>query len=187
MEITAAIQVFSHTVALYVIATRNFLGRLTGLIAAGLVALAGMAGYLSYRFFERLHAPSAATVDMSSWGQFGDFMGGLLNPALGFLTVAGLFVTLLHQRKAMEENNRHATLNARLTVLTTMIDVANSEIQANPGQDGAQAAARAAWIAKKRVYMGELEHAYRSVKRFELADLFDDHSRPAEGPTLPQA
>jgi uncharacterized membrane protein len=41
-------------------------------------------------------------------GKFGDFFGGLLNPILTFMTVFGLIVTIIMQRREIQENRQVA-------------------------------------------------------------------------------
>lgn len=48
------------------------------------------------------------------WGQFGDFMGGTLNPVLGFLTVIILISTLRMQRKELKDSRKAIKYNNRL-------------------------------------------------------------------------
>ncbi|CAB3712124.1 hypothetical protein CEY09_30210 [Achromobacter marplatensis] len=45
---------------------------------------------------------SAPMGQPESWGQFGDFLGGLLNPVVGVVTVTLLVRTLLSQQRAIE-------------------------------------------------------------------------------------
>jgi len=44
-----------------------------------------------------------AADDRASWGQFGDFLGGVINPTFGFLTILLLLAELKATRKASEE------------------------------------------------------------------------------------
>jgi len=45
-----------------------------------------------------------------SWGQFGDFLGGLLNPVVGTITIVLLVRTLLSQEKAIRLQTEELTL-----------------------------------------------------------------------------
>ncbi len=40
--------------------------------------------------------------DPSAWGQFGDYVGGVLNPVVGAITLIGVVVTVLLQRELLE-------------------------------------------------------------------------------------
>lgn len=46
------------------------------------------------------------------WGQFGDFVGGVLNPILSFITVVILIITTIYQQKQYE-NSEKRELNKR--------------------------------------------------------------------------
>ncbi|WP_417702592.1 hypothetical protein [Pseudomonas sp.] len=48
------------------------------------------------------------------WGQFGDFLGGSLNPMLGFLTVIILVSTLKTQRRELRDTKKALKINNRL-------------------------------------------------------------------------
>lgn len=48
------------------------------------------------------------------WGQFGDFLGGTLNPILGFLTVLILISTLKVQRVELKQARKSLKKNAKL-------------------------------------------------------------------------
>lgn len=49
-------------------------------------------------------APKDANVEAEAraeWGQLGDYFGGTLNPIFGFISVVGLFLTILYQSREM--------------------------------------------------------------------------------------
>lgn len=57
--------------------------------------------------------------ELARWGEFGDFMGGTLNPLIGVATIFLLFIGLLVQRRELKETsralhlaNRHAGIQA---------------------------------------------------------------------------
>lgn len=52
--------------------------------------------------------------DQGRWGEFGDFLGGTLNPILGFLTVIILVSTLKVQRKELRESRKALKRNGEL-------------------------------------------------------------------------
>ena len=43
------------------------------------------------------------------WGQFGDFVGGVLNPILSFITVVILIITTIYQQKQYEKLGKKRT------------------------------------------------------------------------------
>lgn len=55
----------------------------------GLVLLGSLIGIILTLYFYRFHA--ALSLDSATWGQFGDYVGGVINPILGFFS----FITLL--------------------------------------------------------------------------------------------
>ena len=71
------------------------------LVAVTLMAF-GVIGLYSYRF----HGSLAA--DQAVWGQFGDYVGGTLNPLVSSITLLGLLLTVLLQRKELQEASRDA-------------------------------------------------------------------------------
>lgn len=66
--------------------------------AAFLIATVAFATYL-YKF-GRLGFSS----DQSQWGEFGDFLGGVINPVVGIVTVFLLLITVILQRKELRNS-----------------------------------------------------------------------------------
>lgn len=110
-------------------------------IAGFIFALTLLAYFLRFGpilgwFFEAEKAESVAAAQ-AAWGQFGDFIGGSLNPFLSALTLVGLVFTILLQQESMartqdDSNNNIASLReqselslitARLQALTAALDV----------------------------------------------------------------
>ncbi|MDO8345911.1 MAG: hypothetical protein Q7T48_22120 [Cellvibrio sp.] len=73
----------------------------------------------------------------ASWGQFGDFMGGMVNPFIGLLTIYLLVTTIAQQgraldqtEKALDHANKALEQNASALELTrTEIQLAQAEIK----------------------------------------------------------
>lgn len=66
------------------------------------VAFAAIAvGGVLYAYFSKFHG--GWSPDQDTWGQFGDFVGGTLNPLLGFISVVVLVSTLNLQRVELKE------------------------------------------------------------------------------------
>ncbi|KJS23183.1 MAG: hypothetical protein VR76_14785 [Pseudomonas sp. BRH_c35] len=59
------------------------------------------------------------------WGQFGDFMGGTLNPILGFITILILLSTMKIQRKELYEQRLVSSENNR--ILTAQLDAMRNQ------------------------------------------------------------
>lgn len=51
-------------------------------------------------YFLQFHGPAAAS--QGTWGEFGDYVGGVINPIFGFITVVVLVETLRVQRRDLE-------------------------------------------------------------------------------------
>lgn len=69
------------------------------LFVATAVALATAAAY-AYHFGAYAAGPP------SSWGIFGDFLGGVLNPAFGLITIYLLLANLLNERRSSADEKR---------------------------------------------------------------------------------
>lgn len=59
--------------------------------------------FLASLLFYRLNFSGGLSDSRAVWGQFGDFLGGTLNPIMGFVTVVILISTLKLQRKELFE------------------------------------------------------------------------------------
>lgn len=75
-----------------------------------------MAGILIILYFYVYFAygPSDA---LDRWGQTGDFLGGSLNPLIGFATIFLLFISLIVQRKELSETSEALKLSNKQTSL----------------------------------------------------------------------
>jgi hypothetical protein len=51
--------------------------------------------------FYRYTFPGPLTASHDAWGQFGDYIGGVLNPVLAFLSFAALLLALILQGKEL--------------------------------------------------------------------------------------
>jgi hypothetical protein len=78
--------------------------------AVGVTLMAWFAVVLVYR--ETFHGPFSTKPE--EWGQFGDYIGGLLNPLLGTLTLIGVLYTVMLQRDVLAVT-RHQLADARRT------------------------------------------------------------------------
>lgn len=68
-----------------------------------------IAMFVLYQYFSSFNG--AKSTDQAVWGQFGDFVGGTLNPILGFVSVLILAVTLNLQRVELRESRNTALAN----------------------------------------------------------------------------
>ncbi len=78
-------------------------------IAVSVVAVLFLALILLYRS----HIGTAWATTTADWGQFGDLLGGVMNPVIGFITLVGLALTLRLQRQILTET-QHETRRAEM-------------------------------------------------------------------------
>lgn len=65
------------------------------------------------------HTGWTLSLSNAAWGQFGDYVGGLLNPVFGFLAFFGLLLTIALQATELEES-RKATKETRKATQETI-------------------------------------------------------------------
>lgn len=94
----------------------NVLGWIVG--AAGFFILSAYAAY-----FLRFHGGFSEKRD--AWGQFGDFIGGTVNPLLSFMTLLALIFTVVLQTRQLE-HSRAALANSKEELLATREEMARS-------------------------------------------------------------
>lgn len=90
------------------------------LIALGVAGL--MVFGVLYAYFHNFS--TVVSVKQDVWGQFGDYVGGLLNPTLSFLAFSGLLLTLRMQRVDSEKGDvRHSgqEFDSRLFQLLSLL------------------------------------------------------------------
>jgi hypothetical protein len=75
---------------------------ISGIIGFCLVGL--LAGYSISEYVATFDDGKGLSKSRDAWGQFGDFLGGLLNPAIGALTVYLLLVSVYIQRKELRNS-----------------------------------------------------------------------------------
>lgn len=69
---------------------------------------AGIAAYSIYRYVKAFGSEASKTQEI--WGQFGDFVGGIVNPVVGLVTIVLLILTLQSQRKELQEQRSQAAV-----------------------------------------------------------------------------
>ncbi len=70
--------------------------RLGWLVAVPLIAYAALFGLYFFKFHGEL------SPDQAVWGQFGDYVGGLLNPAISLVALIALLLTIRANAQALE-------------------------------------------------------------------------------------
>lgn len=77
------------------------------LLGLGAVAAVGVQGTYLYQFGSW---PITLSTDPAAWGQYGDYIGGLLNPIFSSLAFSGLVVTIVLQARQIDEGRHNAEL-----------------------------------------------------------------------------
>lgn len=143
------------------------------------LALFGFAAYIALRYAQVASGAGGSGAAASGlWGQFGFLMGGIIGPALGFLTVVALAMTLLMQlnaaaearreaetlRQEAEQRARPAFLEAKLAALSTLINAANHEIYRAGGTTVEQ---RQVWDDRKNAFLVEMDATFAALRALE--------------------
>ncbi len=68
-------------------------------------------------FYENQFGPVLSS-KQEVWGQFGDYIGGVLNPALSFLALIALLITITQQSKQLHISSRELELTRNELALT---------------------------------------------------------------------
>lgn len=58
------------------------------------------------------------SVDPASWGQFGDYVGGILNPAFGLMALIAILVTVYLQSSTLRVTSKELALSRKELVLS---------------------------------------------------------------------
>ena len=82
-----------------------------------IVAVLTIAVLAVYAIWFNLNGASLST-DPAHWAEFGDYVGGILNPIFGFVTVVMLLHTLLQQQKSLLLSQRELELSREELTLT---------------------------------------------------------------------
>lgn len=83
------------------------------IVAVASTVLASVFGLYFLQF-----SNGSLSVEPSTWGQFGDFVGGTANPILAFLTLVALVLTIVLQSKQLSISSRELELSRRELELT---------------------------------------------------------------------
>jgi hypothetical protein len=86
---------------------------LSWMISAAIIVLG--TALLAYIVAFRKHP---LTADAEAWGQFGDFLGGTVNPIIGFLTLVALVLTLTLQNRQLRLSSNELRLSREELELT---------------------------------------------------------------------
>jgi hypothetical protein len=92
---------------------------LSWVVASAAACLA--AAYFAY--FQEFHGGFSAKQE--TWGQFGDFIGGTVNPLLSFLSLLALVFTVVLQTRQLE-NSREELANSKIELQATREEMRRS-------------------------------------------------------------
>lgn len=87
--------------------TDRFINKLAMIITVALMALVVVYGLYCLNFFSDFKFSK----DTDTWGTFGDYVGGILNPILSFLTLIALILTLHLQRTQLDISKEELKLS----------------------------------------------------------------------------
>lgn len=86
-------------------------------------------GYFGITFYQETFDESDISLEHDRWGTFGDFLGGIINPVVGIITIILLVLTLMSQRRELKEQRNQMALAAFeqtfFTWLNTYRDLVN--------------------------------------------------------------
>ena len=87
------------------------------LLAIGAVSAVVVQGMYLYRFGSW---PINLSTDPATWGQYGDYIGGLLNPIFSSLAFSGLVITIVLQARQIDEGKHNTELQEMQRVQSTV-------------------------------------------------------------------
>lgn len=102
--------------------------------------------YLTVSYFYGIYIDNFGneySTKQGDWGTFGDFMGGMLNPVLGIVSVSALMVTLLMQinefsktTKALEEQNDSIDIQSFKNNFFALLTIGSDLVKGLESEDG---------------------------------------------------
>lgn len=80
------------------------------LIVLGIASLALLGVFAVYLYWFKFNLGYHVSSSGEVWGQFGDFIGGILNPILSFITILILVFTSIYQQKQNENSEKRESI-----------------------------------------------------------------------------
>lgn len=129
-------------------------------------------------YFVNFHGPLSDQAD--DWGQFGDYVGGVLNPLLSFCAFAGLLVTLRAQNaESLNADLRHRSqvFDGRIFQMLTLINDVTHHLKLTVGDESLSEDEREVYEGRRAVIfaagmlMMRLRRIDRAPARPELVRL----------------
>lgn len=90
------------------------------LLAIGALSAIAVQGSYFYKFVFVPGSWFSLSNDPAVWGQYGDYVGGLLNPIFSSLAFSGLVVTIVLQARQIDDAKRNAELEEMQRVQSTI-------------------------------------------------------------------
>ncbi len=90
------------------------------LLLLGAVAAMVVQGTYWYKFAYLPGAWFTLSTDPAVWGQYGDYIGGILNPIFSSLAFSGLVITIVLQARQIDEVRKQANLEEMQRVQSTI-------------------------------------------------------------------
>jgi uncharacterized membrane protein len=111
------------------------------LLLLGAVAAMVVQGMYWYKFAYLPGAWFTLSTDPAVWGQYGDYIGGILNPIFSSLAFSGLVITIVLQARQIDEAKKLANLEEMQRVQSTIANridhllASNIIVNAQEGQN----------------------------------------------------
>ncbi|MBC7699463.1 hypothetical protein [Aquabacterium sp.] len=105
-------------------------GKLKVLLWLGVAQAWSVMGLYFYKF-----APGnwfTLSSERDVWGQFGDYVGGMLNPMLSFLAFSGLIVTIVLQARQLDEARSRSRLDELQGLMSSVSTTIDSLLRSSP-------------------------------------------------------
>lgn len=145
-------------------------------VSFGMLALVG--AWMAYILAFHRHS---IVLDPAAWGQLGDFMGGVLNPVLSFLTLFILAFTIILQSRQLAATtegldlSRKELILSRQELVATREELARSAKAQEQSEQALRLQATAAQKSTRLATMSQLVQHYQSeleslTNRYQPAD-----------------
>ena len=124
-----------------------------------------VAAFAAYTFVFHRH-PIADNAE--AWGQFGDFIGGTVNPIIGFLTLLALVLTLTLQNRQLQLSSSELKLSREELALTRRElerSTKAQELSEQALRAQAESAARTSNLTRAELPAGKLPCRIRQLSR----------------------
>jgi hypothetical protein len=82
-------------------------------LVLGLIFLLAVASFAGAMWFYASHFSGPVSDDHGKWAEFGDFLGGTLNPLFALLGLLGLLLTIVLQNRELANSTRELATSAR--------------------------------------------------------------------------